>query len=122
MSSERIILGKKGEYLVAEYLKRQGFTILATNYKQKVGEIDIIAQKPELIVFVEVKVRQHNFLYVSDIIPHSKQYKIAQTARLFILNHQFEDVIYRFDAALLEPNGHDYSIQYFEDAFTPYEY
>lgn len=121
MSSDRISLGKKGEQLVAFHLKKQGFTILATNYQKKMGEIDIIAQKDELMVFVEVKVRSHAYMYLSDIIPISKRHKIIQTARLFIMDHNLENTIYRFDAALLEPSGADYSIRYFENAFTSYE-
>ena len=50
-------LGKKGEKLVVEYLKKHGYKILKTNYRTPFGEADIIAEDGDEIVFVEVKTR-----------------------------------------------------------------
>lgn len=50
-------LGKKGEKLAAVYLQRHGYRILTTNFRSKLGEIDIIAQERSVLVFVEVKTR-----------------------------------------------------------------
>ncbi len=48
-------IGKIGEDLAAKYLKRKGYKIIQRNYREKWGEIDIIAQKKNDLVFVEVK-------------------------------------------------------------------
>ena len=49
--------GKKGELIAANYLKKQKYKILETNYKNQIGEIDNIAKDKNYLVFVEVKTR-----------------------------------------------------------------
>ena len=123
MSNIRISLGKKGENLVIEYLKQQGFTILAQNYRQTYGEIDIVAQKQELIAFIEVKLRTNHYYTIADLIPIGKQKKIIKTAYAFRAQHfSYTDHIYRFDVAFLEPSGDDYTITYIPNAFTQSHY
>ncbi len=56
MSSNQL-LGNKGEQWAAEYLAGKGFTVLERNYRYKKAEIDIIARKDKLLIFVEVKTR-----------------------------------------------------------------
>ena len=51
------IYGKRSEVIASDYLKKKGYKILELNYKNKVGEIDIIAKDKDYIVFVEVKAR-----------------------------------------------------------------
>ena len=51
------VLGKKGEKLVAEYLKKQGCKIVKKNYRTPFGEADIIVQDGDELAFVEVKTR-----------------------------------------------------------------
>ena len=52
-------LGKKGEKKAAFLLKKKGFKVLCRNYICRVGEIDLIAQKKDLLVFCEVKTRNN---------------------------------------------------------------
>lgn len=56
-------LGEKGEKKAQEYLKNKGYKILAINYSNKHGEIDIIAEYEGLVVFVEVKTMTENYIY-----------------------------------------------------------
>lgn len=77
-------LGKEAEEKVAHTLIKDGFTILERNYRKKYGEIDLIASKPALMVFVEVKMRQHNYFDLSDVITPSKQRKIIAVAKEYI--------------------------------------
>ncbi|MBQ6600946.1 MAG: YraN family protein, partial [Clostridia bacterium] len=56
-------LGNKGEAFAAEYYRKLGFTVTAQNYTCRGGEIDIIAENGEYIIFVEVKTRSSNSLY-----------------------------------------------------------
>jgi len=119
MSDERILLGKQGEEHVIKHLRSSGFTLLAQNYQQRQGEIDIIAMKEDLIVFVEVKLRRTSYFPLSQLVPTSKQKKIVKTAIFYILSNKLRDKIYRFDVALLEIFGtHDYRMTYIENAFT----
>ena len=55
--TDKIKTGNKGEDQAAEFLQRKGYEILARNYRYKHSEIDLIVQKSDLIVFVEVKTR-----------------------------------------------------------------
>lgn len=93
--------GKQSEQIVCEYVKSQGFEILACNYKKFFGEIDIIAQKKNLIVFIEVKARKNSLVSMHELITYSKQKKIIKVAKTFIFEHQLTDKTFRFDAALL---------------------
>ncbi len=52
------ILGSYGEFLARQYLQGQGYRILEENFRNKLGEIDLIAQDGKIICFVEVKTRQ----------------------------------------------------------------
>lgn len=119
MTNRRIELGKKGEALVIAHLQKLGFAIVCTNYAKRGGEIDIIATKPELIAFVEVKLRRSPFITLAEMIPPSKRLKIVTTAKLFLSEHPHTEHVIRFDAALVESIGNDYTVTYYENAFTP---
>ncbi len=54
---DRLVTGRSGEELAASYLKKNGYKVLETNYKCKFGEVDIVAQEGDTLVFVEVKTR-----------------------------------------------------------------
>lgn len=118
MADLRKELGHKGEQLVARYLERDGFTVRALNYSRKTGEIDVIAQKNELIVFVEVKVRQTHYFHLSSVIDHVKQQKIIKTAQVYSAYNQLSEHVLRFDVALLQHNKDTYDITYIPNAFT----
>ncbi len=121
----RITLGKHGESLVGHYLEKMGFKILHYNYKQKFGEVDIIAKKEEVLAFVEVKLRTNPLFSMSDLINRSKKDKIIKTAKHYIANNSFVDTVFRFDVAFVhevENNGNlDYEIEYLQNAFAPYD-
>lgn len=62
--SKNFSLGKIGEELAAKYLQKHGYKIIERNFKKRYGEIDIVAQEGETLVFVEVKTR-YSFDFVS---------------------------------------------------------
>lgn len=109
-------LGNRGETQVVEYLQSQGFTILARNYLIRGGEIDIIATKKELLIFVEVKTRTQQTHSLSEVVTLSKQKKIIYTAKHFSLTYGSLDKVLRFDVALVQ--GSDAIITYLPNAFT----
>ncbi len=117
-SQQRIDCGKQGEELARQVLRQDGFTIITSNFRTRLGEIDVIARKKDLIVFVEVKMRSFQYFDLSSVITHSKQSKIIKAAKQFMATHDFEDVSYRFDVALVEPNATGkQSLTYLSDAF-----
>lgn len=93
------IIGKKYELIATNYLKQKGYKILENNYKNKVGEIDIICKDGDFIVFVEVKYRTSAKFGrpIEAITPH-KLMKIRQTATSYLKFNKLLDSYVRFDA------------------------
>lgn len=91
--------GLQGEKRVANYLRNNGYSVIKQNYSCKYGEIDIIAQNREYILFVEVKTRKQDSL-VSGIqaVDAFKQNRILKTAQDFITKTECE-LQPRFDVA-----------------------
>lgn len=111
-------LGSHGEEKVAAWLVQKGFAIQATNYRQRCGEIDIIATKDDILAFVEVKLRTHAYFNLSEVITPSKQAKIIRTAMMYIMENKIANKVYRFDVALLEKQTDKYKLTYLPNAFT----
>lgn len=91
--------GKVCEIKAKNYLERNGYKILATNYKNKIGEIDIIAKEKDVIVFVEVKGR-HSRLFGDPLeaINENKQSKIRRIATAYLMSKKALNCKCRFDA------------------------
>ncbi len=107
--------GKTGEALAAMYLQKKEFEIVARNYRHKRGEIDIIARKDKLLVFIEVKARSGNrFGFPESFVSEKKAALIVTTAENFIYEHNWQHQI-RFDIIAVE--GKHNQINHFEDAF-----
>ena len=86
MITEERRRGNMGEDFAANYLQKEGYTILERNYSTKYGEIDIIAQKDRIVAFVEVKSRAEDCLYAPrEAVTFSKQKKICKAAMLYNL-------------------------------------
>ncbi len=113
--------GKFGERISAQYLVKNGFRIVETNYRCFEGEVDIIAEKEDLLIIVEVKSRQK---IDSDetllSITKSKQRKISRaTADFMEKNQQFSEHFIRFDiiTVIKAPHYDEYIITHYDDAF-----
>lgn len=92
------IKGEYGEIIAVKFLKRHKYKILLTNYRNYIGEIDVIAKKDKKIIFVEVK-RRMGYAYGRPIeaVDARKQKKIKQTAEIFLMMNNLTDVDVRFD-------------------------
>ena len=110
-------LGNRGESLVAQLLENKGYTIIARNYQKRFGEIDLIAERNDVLAFVEVKTRTHELFDLSELITPTKQRKIIATAKAFIAEKHYDDKTCRFDVALLQDCNAD-KISYISNAFT----
>ena len=109
--------GRAGEQFVSSYLEQDGFTILARNYQTRLGEIDIIAQKDDVIAFVEVKTRYNEYFHITQTITKSKQSKIVKTAKHFVLRSGIIDKVLRFDVAIVTQQDGQWQISYLPNAF-----
>lgn len=112
-------LGNQGELFVSDHLQKLGFIICKMNYRKFFGEIDIIAHKKELYIFVEVKTRTSSTVVpLEHLISISKQQKIIKTAQTFIAEQQLgHHIVYRFDVALLKPDQNNFLMTYIPNAF-----
>lgn len=114
-------MGAWGEALAAEYLKKKRFQILATNYRTRFGEIDIIAANRKYLVFVEVKLRKDDrFATAAEFVHTGKQDRIRTTASGYLAAFP-TDLQPRFDVIeVYAPQGVDTkkpTINHLEDAF-----
>ena len=112
-------IGQLGEQLAADLLKRKGYKILATNWKFRHLEIDIIAATKKEIAFVEVKTRTSTFGgRPENAVNATKKRRLAAAAKAY-LSYNNESRNPRFDVVsiLLNPNGEIEEIQHFEKAF-----
>lgn len=92
-------IGRIGEEKVAEYLKTKGYIILKRNYKDRYGEVDIIAQNEENIVFVEVKTRSESAIVSGfEAVDFKKQRLIKNEALMFTKRYK-TDLEPRIDVA-----------------------
>ena len=92
------VLGTKGETLAVDFLKDKKYKIIKQNYVTKIGEIDIIAQINDIVVFVEVKARNTvRFGYPREAINFAKQQKIRKVATQFMLANKLINSKVRFD-------------------------
>jgi putative endonuclease len=117
----KIQKGKEGELLVAQHLQKKGYTIIATNYRKRFGEVDLIAQKEDTIAFVEVKWRHDPLIDPAELISPSKQKKIISIAKEFLSKHTDLDKVYRFDVALIEETYNSLNLQYISNAFNAFD-
>lgn len=111
-------LGKEGEKLAKSFLERKGYTILETGWRAGRAEIDIIARKQDILVFVEVKTRRNNtFGYPEDSVGDKKEQLLFEAAGFYMREIGYEDEI-RFDiiAITMQPKQ---EIRHFRDAFFP---
>ena len=112
------ILGLKGESLAVRFLKSEGYKILSKNFRTPVGEIDIIAQDGETVVFIEVKARTNDsFGYPFESVHKKKRKKLRDLALLY-LKKQGKELPVRFDvlSIMFTENGRR-EIQHIKDAF-----
>ena len=114
-------LGRWGEELVAEDLRRRGWSVVDTNFRCRMGELDIVAQNDRYLIFVEVKLRKNErFGAAREAVTASKQRKLRIAAQYYLMSHPTR-LQPRFDVAeVYAPQGvhtERPSISYLENAF-----
>lgn len=100
------LLGRWGEDLAADYLRRKGYRILAANWRCRFGELDLVAEDGTYLCFVEVKLRK-NAAYgpAGAFVDRRKQEKLRAAAMLY-LSRRPTDLQPRFDVVeIYAPQG-----------------
>lgn len=109
MSFSKIATGKRGEEMAAAYLTRAGYRVIERNYRCLFGEIDIVAEEGDVLVFVEVKSRRSAAYGDPQLaVGRQKQEKISRIALHYLAERGHSRRNARFDvlSVRLLPEGH----------------
>lgn len=97
--------GRFGEDVAAEYLMRDGYRIIERNFRTRIGELDIVARKGDVLAFIEVKTRLGNmFGRPAEAVTLEKQAHIKRTAQLFMRMRNIHPLKTAFDVIEVEIN------------------
>lgn len=112
-------VGDEGENKAASYLSSHGYTIIARNWRTRNGELDIVAHKGNVAVFVEVKSFPHgNADTLEYALNAHKRAKIIETSKRFLsCNRQYSKDYVRFDVIVVDTPGFP-EVYHIENAFT----
>ena len=90
-------LGNRGEEEAVKYLQKNGYKIIQQNYRCRTGEIDIIANDGNYLVFIEVKSRKNtDYGAPGEAVNYFKQQKIIKVAQFYLMTKSIEPNV-RFD-------------------------
>jgi putative endonuclease len=104
---ERRELGRRGEELAARRLEAEGYRILARNYRCPAGEVDLVAEDGECLVFVEVRTR-HGDLWGTpeESVTRPKQARLVEVAQSYLAEREAWDVDWRVDVVAIDLDAH----------------
>lgn len=111
--------GQEAEKIAAEWLLTHGYVVRERNWRSSNHiEIDIIAELPRRIIFIEVKARRGDVVKPIEAIDEKKIKKMAKGADIYLESqeHLFQ---YRFDIITITGSPDNYTIEHIEDAFMP---
>lgn len=118
-------IGRLGESLAVNYLRRKGYRILGRNCRSKIGELDLIAAKGQALVFVEVKTRTNEaFGQPFEAVNKKKERKLLRLADGYLaysgvpsLLNAFQETRIDIISILMSKDGHVKKIDHIKDAF-----
>lgn len=111
-------VGAEGEGLARRCLEREGLRVIASNYRCRHGEIDLIAQDGTCVVFCEVKYRMgRTYGLPEEAVTALKQHTIRSVAEDFLTRHHLRDQECRFDVVCILREGNTLTIRHLRNAF-----
>ena len=110
-------LGSFGEELAIDFLLQKGYEILETNWRFQKAEVDIIAQKQDVLAAVEVKTRSTNEFGDPQDFVNQKKIRLLKKAVDEYVNRHDLDVEVRFDIVAITTNEKQLEIEHLKDAF-----
>ncbi len=110
-------LGRKSESFAAHFLQKNGYLIRAKNFRYLKAEIDIIAEKNETLVFVEVKARSSDaFGLPESFVSHKKKQLFISAADHYVHQNKLDFEV-RFDIIAILWTSNGPAVEHFKDAF-----
>ena len=114
--TDNLKLGKRGEDEASSYLEREGYSILQRNWRKGHDEIDIVARKNDVIVFVEVKSRTSD-INLDEVMTAGKEKSLIRAVNTFMSGYE-EDLECRIDFILVKKKSSTFDVIHIEDAIT----
>jgi len=114
-------VGRRAEKLALDHLRDKGLEEIATNFRCRMGEIDLVMLDDDCLVFAEVRFRNQNrFTSAAGSVDPHKQRKIIRTAAAFLGRYpQYISCTVRFDVVGLDQSGDQTTLRWIRDAFRP---
>ncbi|NQT48730.1 MAG: YraN family protein [Chloroflexi bacterium] len=116
---DRKELGALGEKRAVDYLRKKGYSIRERNFRCRAGEIDIVAQDKDCLVFVEVRTRRgSDFGTPEESVDAAKRKKLVSVALTYLQTHRKLPSLWRFDVVAIEvdPEGQISRMELIRDA------
>ena len=114
--------GRRSEIDGAAYLRSIGFRVVASGYRTRTGELDLVAWDGNILVFVEVKAL-HSAAPPEDAVGPRKQERVMRAARSYIAQYRLQEASYRFDVLAVNMRaGKNPEFRLLRDAFGPRRY
>ncbi len=118
MTRERLELGKLGEDLAYKKIKRLGYKKIIRNYRCPLGEIDLIAQDGDTLVFLEIKTRKgRSSGYAKEAVNDRKRRQLSKAALFYMKSNGSCDVRSRFDVVAVIMDQGAAKIEVVKNAF-----
>ncbi len=121
MSLKRKETGAIGEKLAADYLRKHGYKIIQRNFRCREGEIDIIAQKSDCLVFVEVRTKRNTaFGTPEESVTFLKRAKLISLADAYLQAYDRQPLSWRIDVVAVEltPDNRISRLEHIENAVS----
>jgi len=110
-------LGKLGEEMAVEFLQKNGYEILETNWTFQKAEVDIIAKKENILAIIEVKTRSSlDFGLPQDFVKPKKIQLLVKAVNEYVISNDI-DIEVRFDIIAVHKEGKSFAVEHLMDAF-----
>ena len=115
----RAALGRRGEDLACEELRRRGYAILDRRFRTRYGELDIVARDGHVLVFVEVRARSTgNFGTAFESVTWQKRHRLSRMAAAYLFARHLSGVACRFDVvSVMADSSGDFEVDVLKSAF-----
>jgi putative endonuclease len=110
--------GNSAELLAFDFLRGKGYRIVARQYRQRYGEIDLVGWDGEILAFVEVKYRAHlEHGRPEESVNKRKQRQICRVSKEYRIRHKLHDINYRYDIVSIQGSLSAPRIKLIKNAF-----
>ena len=118
MTKERLELGKTGEELAYKKIKQLGYKKIIRNYRCPLGEMDLIANDGDTLVFIETKTRKGRSVgYAKEAIDAKKRRQLSKVALFYLKSNKLSEIKARFDVIAVSLEGERPLIEVIQNAF-----